>query len=144
MNTTPKPWYKKKRYYVLTGLIALLSMASIGSGQSNSTSYVQGVNYTSEPTAVKVDQVPVSEVKQVQVPVPVSIPTPALVNVDNGLSNNNHYTNTEGNTVHSPAYNTEDSSVPSGASAQCRDGSYSFSQSRRGTCSHHGGVSTWF
>lgn len=33
--------------------------------------------------------------------------------------------------------------VPSrfaGVSAQCRDGTYSFSQSRRGTCSHHGGV----
>ena len=31
-------------------------------------------------------------------------------------------------------------SKPAGASAQCRDGTYSFSQSRRGTCSHHGGV----
>jgi hypothetical protein len=33
--------------------------------------------------------------------------------------------------------------VPAGASAQCRDGSYSFSQHRRGTCSHHGGVALW-
>lgn len=32
---------------------------------------------------------------------------------------------------------------PAGASAKCRDGSYSFSQSRRGTCSHHGGVAVW-
>ncbi|MEI9899153.1 MAG: DUF3761 domain-containing protein [Hyphomicrobium sp.] len=30
-----------------------------------------------------------------------------------------------------------------GASANCRDGTYSFSQSRRGTCSHHGGVAAW-
>lgn len=30
-----------------------------------------------------------------------------------------------------------------GASARCRDGSYSYSQHRRGTCSHHGGVSAW-
>ncbi|MGA2644526.1 MAG: DUF3761 domain-containing protein [Candidatus Sulfotelmatobacter sp.] len=30
-----------------------------------------------------------------------------------------------------------------GATAQCRDGSYSFSQSRRGTCSHHRGVAKW-
>src|SRR5262249_26351548 len=29
---------------------------------------------------------------------------------------------------------------PMGATAKCRDGTYSFSQSRRGTCSHHGGV----
>jgi len=33
--------------------------------------------------------------------------------------------------------------VPSGASARCRDGTYSFSQHRSGTCSYHGGVSEW-
>jgi hypothetical protein len=33
--------------------------------------------------------------------------------------------------------------VPAGASAQCRDGTYSYSKNRRGTCSHHGGVATW-
>lgn len=32
----------------------------------------------------------------------------------------------------------------SGASAQCEDGTYSYSQHRRGTCSHHGGVAVWF
>src|SRR5262249_26954735 len=32
------------------------------------------------------------------------------------------------------------SSAPTGATAQCRDGTYSFSKSRSGTCSHHGGV----
>jgi hypothetical protein len=57
-----------------------------------------------------------------------------------GLSNDNHYINSKGNTVHSPAYAP---SIPEGASARCRDGTYSFSQSRRGTCSHHGGVGTW-
>jgi hypothetical protein len=30
-----------------------------------------------------------------------------------------------------------------GASAVCRDGSYSYSQHRQGTCSHHGGVMKW-
>src|SRR5258708_28895226 len=30
------------------------------------------------------------------------------------------------------------SATPQGATAQCRDGTYSFSRSRRGTCSHHG------
>ncbi len=57
------------------------------------------------------------------------------------LSNDNHYTNSAGQTVHSPAYSS--GGVPSGATAQCSDGTYSFSQSRRGTCSHHGGVSKW-
>ena len=35
------------------------------------------------------------------------------------------------------------SSAPPGATALCRDGTYSFSKSRRGTCSHHGGVAKW-
>lgn len=32
---------------------------------------------------------------------------------------------------------------PAGASAICRDGTYSYSRNRRGTCSHHGGVRAW-
>ena len=32
---------------------------------------------------------------------------------------------------------------PGGATAICRDGTYSYSQHRQGTCSHHGGVRTW-
>jgi len=35
------------------------------------------------------------------------------------------------------------SSPPPGATALCRDGTYSFSQHRSGTCSHHGGVARW-
>jgi len=54
---------------------------------------------------------------------------------------NGTYVNTAGNTVCSP-YSAP--STPAGATAQCRDGTYSFSQSRSGTCSHHGGVSVWF
>ena len=32
---------------------------------------------------------------------------------------------------------------PPGASALCRDGTFSFSRTRSGTCSHHGGVQEW-
>ena len=32
---------------------------------------------------------------------------------------------------------------PSGATARCHDGTYSFSQHHQGTCSHHGGVAVW-
>jgi len=32
---------------------------------------------------------------------------------------------------------------PAGATAQCNDGTYSFSTHRSGTCSHHGGVRRW-
>ena len=34
-------------------------------------------------------------------------------------------------------------SAPPGATARCRDGTYSFSEHRSGTCSHHGGVAVW-
>lgn len=34
-------------------------------------------------------------------------------------------------------------SAPGGATAICRDGSYSYSAHHRGTCSHHGGVAQW-
>jgi resuscitation-promoting factor RpfB len=53
---------------------------------------------------------------------------------------NGTYVNTYGNTVCRPY---ESNSAPAGASAQCEDGTYSFSQSRRGTCSGHGGVAVW-
>jgi hypothetical protein len=33
--------------------------------------------------------------------------------------------------------------APTGATAQCEDGSYSSAQSRQGACSGHGGVATW-
>ena len=35
------------------------------------------------------------------------------------------------------------SAPPPGATARCRDGTYSFSRHRSGTCSHHGGVAVW-
>jgi hypothetical protein len=34
-------------------------------------------------------------------------------------------------------------SPPAGATAQCADGTYSFSHTHSGTCSHHGGVAQW-
>jgi hypothetical protein len=57
------------------------------------------------------------------------------------LSNDHHYTNSDGQQVHSPAYSS--GGAPAGATAQCADGTYSFSTHRSGTCSHHGGVSKW-
>ncbi|GAB3576481.1 hypothetical protein GCM10027578_42490 [Spirosoma luteolum] len=52
-----------------------------------------------------------------------------------------YYTNSRGNRIQAP---TLYSVPPANATAECRDGSYSYSQSRRGTCSRHGGVKQWF
>ena len=55
-------------------------------------------------------------------------------------TDNGTYVNSQGHTVKRPENCT---TAPQGATAQCRDGTYSSSQSRRGTCSHHGGVAKW-
>jgi len=51
-----------------------------------------------------------------------------------------HHINSNGERVQSPSYFN---SAPAEATALCRDGTYSFSRNRRGTCSHHGGVARW-
>ncbi|MDB5715212.1 MAG: hypothetical protein JWO15_2609 [Sphingomonadales bacterium] len=53
---------------------------------------------------------------------------------------NEYYTARSGHRVHRPM---KAANAPRGASAQCRDNSWSFSENHRGTCSHHGGVSRW-
>ena len=50
------------------------------------------------------------------------------------------YINRDGDWVPSPRHSA---SPPAGATAVCRNGRYSFSRNRRGTCSHHGGVARW-
>jgi hypothetical protein len=53
---------------------------------------------------------------------------------------NGTYENSAGNIVCKPY---ESPTQPAGATARCEDGTYSFSESRSGTCSHHGGVAVW-
>ncbi|UIJ44825.1 DUF3761 domain-containing protein [Sphingomonas cannabina] len=60
--------------------------------------------------------------------------------LDGSLFGGAYYRSADGHVVHRPVF--EDRRPP-GATARCRDGSWSFSHSRRGTCSHHGGVGTW-
>jgi hypothetical protein len=55
-------------------------------------------------------------------------------------TDNGAYVNSKGQTVPRPE---NCSGSPEGATAQCRDGSYSFSRSRRATCLHHSGVAKW-
>ena len=117
-----KSWYQKKRYLIpltLAGVALAVSATS-------TTPLTTGITDQSA-TVYQATQQPVT-----------SLVTPTVTS----LSNDNHYSNVNGNTIHSPAYSNTNA-VPSGASAQCGDGTYSFSQNHRGTCSHHGGVSQW-
>ena len=107
-------------------------------GQPNSAIVETAPAKANSPTATQV-QGP-TKIQTTTAAPAVKAQTPTQ-KVQPALSNDNYYTNTAGNTVHSPAYAQ---SIPSGASAKCGDGTYSFSQSRRGTCSRHGGVAIWY
>jgi hypothetical protein len=48
-----------------------------------------------------------------------------------------YYKNVSGHCVRRPSRD------PRGATAKCRDGTYSYSEHASGTCSHHGGVARW-
>jgi uncharacterized protein DUF3761 len=48
-----------------------------------------------------------------------------------------YYKNVNGVCVKRPGHD------PRGATAKCRDGTYSYSRHASGTCSHHGGVLRW-
>lgn len=61
---------------------------------------------------------------------------------ENSLLEHRHYRNSDGTSVHSPSH-TRSGQAPAGATAKCGDGSFSFSQHHRGTCSRHGGVVSW-
>lgn len=125
MEQIQRPWYKKKRYLIPIGVAALLTLSD-GSGPTDQ-------QISPQTAAVENAFVPTQVTPQTPTIVPVAAPA-------TNLSNDNYYTNVDGNSVHSPAYSN---TVPAGASAQCRDGTYSFSQHRSGTCSHHGGVAEW-
>ncbi len=69
-------------------------------------------------------------------PAPAGAATPIHADCDSGAG----YVNVSGNCVHDPE---QSNGAPSGATAECRDGDYSFSQHHTGTCSGHGGVAQW-
>jgi hypothetical protein len=73
----------------------------------------------------------------------IASPVSAIAKGDAGahVVEGGSYLNSSGHVVHRPAHAV--GGVPAGASARCRDGTYSFSEHRRGTCSHHGGVASW-
>ncbi len=128
---------------VLIGVGIIIGITILGGiFGSSSKPQVAGTQIvaTPIPTIVATPTPTVTPVPTVQ-PTLQPIAQPATQNnTYSGLSNDNTYVNSDGNTVHSPAYSN---TVPQGATAQCNDGTYSFSQHRQGTCSHHGGVAQW-
>src|SRR4051812_18898490 len=140
MNDTPK----KSQRGLIIGLSAAAVVAAFAiaaaSGSNTSTSSAAQVQSAAVANAVA-PLAATSDVQAASLP-QASVQEAAPQQETNDLSNDRHYTNTAGHEVHAPAYDT-DSDVPAGASTRCDDGTYSFSESHRGTCSHHGGVGQW-
>ncbi len=147
-NFSPK---KSLRPYIVGFITFLIVSSGIALATSPKT-FVKGTSdqvsptpiVTVSPTATNtptptVTPSPAPTSKPIFTPKPtVFIPTSAPVS--NTGSEDKYYINVDGNKVKSPSYSD---SVPSDATAQCRDGSYSYSQHRQGTCSGHGGVAQW-
>lgn len=68
--------------------------------------------------------------------------TPSKASDESQLIEHGSYVNKDGRVVHSPAHSIT-GKPPEGATAKCRDGTFSFSRHHSGTCSHHGGVASW-
>ena len=125
---------------------AVLAVALVGGAACNKAP-------TQAPTSVKVTT-PTTERQSGSVAAPTTTAVPIVVKAAPSttsttvavaaptLSNDNSYTNSDGVQVHSPAYSST-GQPPAGATAQCNDGTYSFSLHHSGTCSGHGGVSRW-
>lgn len=128
------------RFYKAFGLGTIIVFFSTLLALVISVSTPEGQTVVASNTTDQISQpITQSDIQSIDqtAPQPVAQPVSAPA-----LSNSNYYVNSIGDTVHSPAW-TNDNSVPDGATARCGDGSYSFSQHRSGTCSHHGGVAEW-
>jgi len=137
------------RHKVLTWAIGILLVVTLASAAGDSTpapstqeANVSNQILTAPPQQPSTATEEGPDIKTQQAPAPATTENVQPAQPSDSLSNDNYYINVDGNTVHSPAY-SETGQVPAGATAQCRDGTYSFSQHRQGTCSHHGGVIRW-
>lgn len=122
--------------------IFALGVISVSASPSPSDSAATNSSLPETVVATPVDSPSLPVTSPSHAPVPsfspeqhVSSPSPQA-----GNQLGDTYKNVDNNDVQRPIYSDE---APAGTTARCRDGTYSFSQNRRGTCSHHGGVAEW-
>ena len=129
METPERKWYQKKRYILGFSLAVLFVVGALGSSApvpappapSPVAPQVAGASYAAAPAVRESGQ---------------------NADFSTGTPNAAYYTNVDGISVPSPAYSAN-GEAPAGATARCRDATYSSSLHRRGTCSGHGGVADW-
>jgi hypothetical protein len=107
---------------------------TVGASLSGHAASRKTITVTREKTGAEVEADTREQEVSPQQPTPTSAPPPEET------CTNGTYVNSAGNMVCRPENSP---TVPAGATAECTDGTYSFSESRSGTCSHHGGVARW-
>src|SRR4051812_15274774 len=110
MNQTTRPWYKKKRYIIpIAGIATLVGIGSMNNVTPSQTS-VEGIQ--AGVTATQALVAPTTDESKLQTVTPTLTPTPTptvkqtpkpTAAIESGLSNDNYYTNVDGNEIHSPA-----------------------------------------
>lgn len=117
--------------------------ASATSAAVPTTATPAPVTVATTPASVAVPSVTAPAATPVYAPPPAAAhtpPAPANTPLPAAPPGDGTYANVDGNTVPDPV---SAAAPPAGATAQCNDGTYSFSQHHSGTCSSHGGVSRW-
>lgn len=154
-----------RRHWILSTIIGLFATSVIGNAAAGEPAaspaahnpaaapVVQAPPVTADEPASSPSRQVVTASAEEPVPAPKALPEPT-VSASVGISQaapdptpasapavtGNSYINVSGDRTPSPAHYD---SAPAGASARCRDGTYSMSAHRSGTCSHHGGVAAW-
>jgi hypothetical protein len=93
---------------------------------------------TTTPTTTTVAEQPVPTVPVTVAPVTTTVPVAAPV----ATTPITAYV--PPTTLYVPPVTTASTVPGNGAMALCNDGTLSYSATHRGTCSHHGGVRTWY
>jgi uncharacterized protein DUF3761 len=136
---TGSRWNPRRLLAVLATLSALL-IGSTGCQYGATTGLASPQVSTQDGTSASPAPDPTPLVVPPPAPVLVQAPPAAAGPPAAGLCDADYYRNSNGNCVHRPE---KAPAPPPGATAQCADGEYSFSQHRQGTCSGHGGVAQW-
>lgn len=123
----------------LLGVIGVLAPPPVAT-KSTAPKAVLGIQTQATPTKAVTTPTPTEAPRPTVSPSPTPLLTPISQPAATPVPSGQGYVNVDSNFVPSP---THAPAPPAGATAICRDGTYSFSQHRSGTCSYHDGVATW-